>query len=267
MEVNNNLMVCYNTLKEQNYSPVFVSLYGSQNYNLDIENSDYDYKAVVMPTIEDVILNRKPVSTTIEHKSGLCDVKDIRLFFKELKKQNQCCVETLFSKDFYFSKDAVGYLLLKELLPIRELVAHYDLKATANCILGMILQKKNKVFKPRPSTKEKIEKYGYDSKDLCYVLRLEEFLFGVLRGDSYTLSLKSKNVEFLKKIKTYEKVYTVPQVSRMMKCSINNIKGYMREKMEWQSKNFSTEEKLDTILSKAIKLSFQEELKNEGINR
>ena len=43
---------------------VGVFLQGSQNYGLDYEGSDIDTKCIVLPTLEDLIFNRKPVSTT-----------------------------------------------------------------------------------------------------------------------------------------------------------------------------------------------------------
>lgn len=43
----------------KNYEFVFTSLYGSQNYNLDNENSDKDYKMAVIPSLENLILDSK----------------------------------------------------------------------------------------------------------------------------------------------------------------------------------------------------------------
>ena len=42
---------------------------GSQNYGLDIYDNDYmsdvDTKAIILPSFEDIVLNREPKSTTI----------------------------------------------------------------------------------------------------------------------------------------------------------------------------------------------------------
>lgn len=48
----------YNMLVELDYNVVGVFLYGSQNYELDYEKSDVDTKAIVLPTLEDIVLNR-----------------------------------------------------------------------------------------------------------------------------------------------------------------------------------------------------------------
>ena len=69
----------YDKLVELGYNVVGVFLYGSQNYELDYEGSDVDSKAIVLPTLNDIVLNKQPISTTIDMGDNcLCDVKDIR---------------------------------------------------------------------------------------------------------------------------------------------------------------------------------------------
>ena len=43
---------------------VMIGLQGSQNYGLQIENSDVDTKFVLAPTFKEIAMNKKPVSTT-----------------------------------------------------------------------------------------------------------------------------------------------------------------------------------------------------------
>ena len=72
---------------ELNAKIVFIGLYGSQNYLLDTEDSDHDFKAVVVPTLDDLVRNTKPVSFSVSLSDGaLCDVKDIRLMVDQWKK-------------------------------------------------------------------------------------------------------------------------------------------------------------------------------------
>ena len=59
-------------LQNNSYDFVAIYPYGSMNYNLDVKESDgYEYKsdvdtvAFVLPSLEDVIWNRMPVSKTI----------------------------------------------------------------------------------------------------------------------------------------------------------------------------------------------------------
>jgi predicted nucleotidyltransferase len=60
-------------------------------------NSDFDFKAVVIPTLEDLVRNTKPVSTTIDINSGKIDLKDIRIFTENITKMNPVYLETLFT--------------------------------------------------------------------------------------------------------------------------------------------------------------------------
>ena len=76
---------------EAHYSNEWVGIFlqGSQNYGLDYEDSDIDTKIIVLPKFDNIVLNQRPISTTLvmpndEH----VDVKDIRLMLDCFKKQN-----------------------------------------------------------------------------------------------------------------------------------------------------------------------------------
>ena len=74
-------------LEEKGYNVIYIGLYGSQNYNLDDELSDIDVKAIILPTLHDIIF-RKVTSTTIECEKGNIDVKDLLTFYDVIKKGN-----------------------------------------------------------------------------------------------------------------------------------------------------------------------------------
>ena len=61
-----HLMEAVEYLKNKGYRVIYVALYGAQNYNLQREKSDYDYKAVVVPSLRDIVFNAKPVSLVEE---------------------------------------------------------------------------------------------------------------------------------------------------------------------------------------------------------
>lgn len=82
-EVQNQIQQHYDKLISLGYNVVGVFLYGSQNYELDYSGSDVDSKAIILPTLNDIVFNRQPVSTTLDMGNGcLCDVKDIRKMFE-----------------------------------------------------------------------------------------------------------------------------------------------------------------------------------------
>ncbi len=91
------------------YKVAFISIYGSQNYGLDVNDetyqSDVDYKCVIIPTLRDLVNDSKPLSTCIEFEGGQIDIKDIRIFTDTLVKCNPAYIETLFSEFSYWTDD------------------------------------------------------------------------------------------------------------------------------------------------------------------
>lgn len=91
-------------LEEQGHKVAYICIYGSQNYGLDIQleeyQSDIDMKAIVVPTLDDLIKNSKPISTVVDTEWGQCDLKDIRSYFQTLTKANPAYIETLYT-DYY----------------------------------------------------------------------------------------------------------------------------------------------------------------------
>ena len=68
---------------------VGIFLQGSQNYGLEVPNSDVDTKLIVTPTFEEIARNARPHSTThIRENDEHIDFKDVRLYMENFKKQN-----------------------------------------------------------------------------------------------------------------------------------------------------------------------------------
>lgn len=69
-QIMENIKSKYNHLVEKGYDVFGVYLQGSQNYGLDVYDEDYksdvDVKAIVIPSLKDLIHNKKLVSTTID---------------------------------------------------------------------------------------------------------------------------------------------------------------------------------------------------------
>ena len=169
-----------------------IFIQGSQNYDLDIYEEDYksdiDTKAIVIPSLEDIVMNRKPISTThILPNNEHLDIKDVRLYCDAFKKQNINFVEILF---------ACSYLVMKEYEPFweslvknRELIAHYNTNQAIRCIAGMSMEKKKALCHPYPIIKDKIDKYGYDGKQLHHIIRLFDFITCYCFGGDFTTCL------------------------------------------------------------------------------
>lgn len=168
-------------------------LQGSQNYGLDIYTEEYksdiDTKILVIPSLEDIVYNRKPISTThILSNNEHLDIKDIRLYFDNFKKQNINFVEILFSS--YYIVNPKYKDLWSQLVADRELVAHYNYNQTLRCIAGMSIEKRKALCHPYPTIKEKIEKYGYDGKQLHHIIRMNDFIYAYTHNNSYEECLK-----------------------------------------------------------------------------
>lgn len=153
------------------YNVCFISVYGSQNYGLDIYTDEYksdiDFKAVIVPTLKQLVDNSKPLSTTIEYWDGQIDIKDVRVFVPTLCKCNPAYIETLYSEYSIASPDFMKIIDERENL-VNEMGALL-LKAC----YGMIKEKEHAFSHPFPSIRDKIEKYGYDPKQLHHIVRLK----------------------------------------------------------------------------------------------
>ena len=154
-------------------------LQGSQNYGLDLYTDEYrsdiDTKVIVIPSLKDVVMNKKPISTThVLPNNEHLDIKDIRLYFDNFKKQNINFIEILFSP--YYIVNPKYRDLWEELVAGRELVAHYNENQALRCMAGMSMEKKKALCHPYPSLIDKIEKYGYDGKQLHHIIRMFDFI-------------------------------------------------------------------------------------------
>jgi hypothetical protein len=168
---------------------VGIFLQGSQNYNLDLPTSDVDTKLIVVPTFEDVALNRKPVSTThVRENDEHIDFKDIRLYMETFKKQNLNFLEILFT-DFYI----INPLYEKQwdrLVKAREKIAHMNPYRAVKSMKGIALEKFHAMEHPYPSKLDLIEKYGFDGKQVHHLIRVDDYLTRYIAGESYKDCLK-----------------------------------------------------------------------------
>ena len=117
---------------------------GSQNYGLDIDSSDFDTKAIIAPTFEDLVRGTQ-VSKTIAFDCGLCDVKDVMIYIENLKKQNVNYVETLFTEHLIINPRYQSEF--EQLLEKKEEIAVIDKERSLKAMCGMLVQAKEKLKK------------------------------------------------------------------------------------------------------------------------
>ena len=105
----------HDIITAKGYLVVMTSLVGSQNYDLDDNNSDIDTFSLIYPTLDELAMAQPPLATCFEVKDGgHCEVKDIRLALNLLKKTSPNSVEYFTSK--YKVYNPVFEDILKEYL-------------------------------------------------------------------------------------------------------------------------------------------------------
>lgn len=117
---------------------------GSMNYGLMDEQSDVDSIALICPSLKEIAQNKPPISTTHILPSGEhIEVKDIRLFMKEIKKCNFTFMSFLFSEYKIISCDYrfpffYGSITQKSELFFNEMIARLDEEKMMACMKGFI---------------------------------------------------------------------------------------------------------------------------------
>lgn len=154
---------------------VALVLQGSQNYGLDDEESDVDTKLLLVPTLDEIIFNKKPVSTThIRENEEHIDVKDIRLYWQCFRKGNPNFVEVLFTD--YYIVNPMYEDLWEDMRNGREYVARVNPLVAAKAMMGMVQEKYHALEHVYPSRAEIIAQFGYDPKQLQHLIRMSWFL-------------------------------------------------------------------------------------------
>lgn len=236
-----------------------VFLQGSQNYNLAYEGSDIDTKCIVLPSFEDFCLNKKPTSTTLILPSNEhIDLKDIRLMFECFKKQNVNFVEILFTKYRFLNPDySVFY---QPMLDNAEAIAGYNNYAFVNCLAGMALEKQKALEHPYPTLIDKIEKFGYDPKQLHHIIRVHEFLARYIKGESYADCLVSKQAEYLINVKRgFHSLEDARNIAReMTRATVDMKNEYMNSHP--LVVNHRVDELMNEVLVNVLRASFMGEM-------
>ena len=150
-------------------------LYGSQNYHLDTPASDFDTKTMLLPSIREVVLGKKMVSTDLQiSDGGLSNVKDYRAMFQNYLKGNINFLETLFTNWVEINPNYCD--LFKDLRRERNLIANCRPRKLVHMAAGMANQKYVAFDKPFESKKKVLEEYGYDPKQLLHLHQLYIFI-------------------------------------------------------------------------------------------
>jgi hypothetical protein len=195
-----------------------IFIQGSQNYCLDWSGSDIDTKCIVLPTLEDICLNKKATSYThVRANNEHIDFKDLRVITGDFKKQNIKFLEVLFTK--YYIINADYEYLFQPLLDNAEAIAKYDNYRFVRATAGMSMEKYKALELDRPSQHDEIVKHGWATKQLHHLMRLNLFIKRWVSGTSFEDCLIDPRGEELSYVKQYgHQIKTLEQAREIAKC-------------------------------------------------
>ena len=179
-----------------------IFIQGSQNYQLDWSGSDIDTKCIVLPTLEDICLNKKATSYThVRENNEHIDFKDLRIITGDFKKQNINFLEVLHSKYRIINEDYAE--LFQPMFDHAEEISCYDNYRFVRATAGMSMEKYKALTLDRPSQHEEIVKYGWATKQLHHLERLNLFIKRWVTGETFADCLTDPREERLARIKQY----------------------------------------------------------------
>jgi len=238
-------------LEGKGYNVIYIGLYGSQNYNLSDENSDIDLRAVVMPSLQQII-TREKISKKYITDIGDIDVKDILTYYEVVRKGNFSFIEPFQTKWF------IGDKYLRELFGTIPL----NLKS----VKGAMLEKAKAFRHEYPSKKEEIKKWGFDPKQLHHIFRLEMLM-----------DLQDNKVSFItyKDTPIRKELMAIKRnknncIDRFMKMDITSFETMKKYIIEITNKYIPSDYKyiqvdLSKQITKYIKNNLKLELNNSNI--
>ena len=226
---------------KQDYEFVFRSLYGSQNYNLDTDESDKDYKEAIVPSNNNLVLDKKPYVKIKETSNGLIEAKDIRNTFTAFKKMSIVDLEMLFSKETYVNEKYKEEI--DRLFEMREEIVKANPYRLYQVMLGIMISGSKRTYTPKTAAQSM--RY-YDLFNRYFI-----------KGESFKYALdtsKSELYEFIKDTKAGK----IPE-----NVAKEKIEEMVVETKEYENKidkniNYETYETLDLILIDIFKKKINE---------
>lgn len=223
-------------LEDKGYKVLYIGLYGSQNYNVDDEFSDIDAKAIVLPTLKDII-RRKVISTTYECENGAIDCKDLITFYDVIKKGNFSYIEAI-DTEYY-----IGDKTIKEMLSV--------FRPNLKSMLGAMYEKRKALTHEYPSKVDEFKQWGCDPKQYHHIIRLYELLqYG--KGKSYLTYIDSFDREYMIGVKRNKDNLSKEYMENSSDMFIEKAKSLIPEDYVYEFENI--DEDINAYIEKHIKM-------------
>jgi len=142
------------------------SLTGSRNHRLETEDSDYDFKAFVIPTMDDMY-SRNEYFKGIKGEGYEIEVHDLRKLPDLLWKSNPSFLEAIFAAERYMCPEMEGLFYAN-----RERISGMNIPYLYNSTTGMFHNKMKYLEKGTANTQHLIEMHGYDTKQAMHAHRM-----------------------------------------------------------------------------------------------
>jgi len=232
---------------------------GSANYGLDYEGSDVDSKMIITPTFDGLVTEEKPKDMLLVRKNDEhTDVKDLRLFCDVILNQSINFLEILFTD--YRIINPTYEKEINILTENAEKIAHYDTVKAVKSMYGIILQKSFALEHKYESKVGIIDKFGYDPKQLCHILRLNEFMKRYISGESFKSCLKAENAGYYIDVKRGK--HTLDEARLITEKTVAESKmiadGYIKKQ-----KNKEVDEVITVIINEVKKSAIRKSAKYE----
>ena len=158
---------------------LFISAFGSWNYGLQTKTSDIDFKAVYIPTLDELLHPSEHVISSIIHVGnvGDCEVISIQAFVQRIKELDISKIETLFATNIWINDKH------QELFSsIKEYTLDYIISNKVRYIDAVINVCSN-IYRTFVTSKV----FKYNGKKAYNIPRLKYLLNGVVFSNEYSL--------------------------------------------------------------------------------
>lgn len=256
LEIKRQLEQAAKFIQNKGYYPIYIALFGSQNYGLDVHNdeykSDFDFKCIIAPTLADLVMKRAPTSVVLDYNSGHIDVKDIREYMRTLRKANPAYIEPLVTPFYLCLNEGVSYMP-----DIRNLISDLVLEESfvfINACKGLFYEKLSKMSHPYPTKIELIEKYGYDGKQVSHMLRILLMLKAFMLTGTFQLNPPPEYIRQLIDLKLNK--YTLEEATIMAKEWAIELEHICKEYVSDTAKSKLRFDAADKIMNYAYRIMF-----------
>ena len=175
----------YDYLQSLGLNVVAIFAQGSMNYGLFINDEDYhsdvDTKAIILPTLDNLVCGNKMISTKYELDGEQIDVKDIRVMEDMWAKSNPAYLEILFTK--YKIINPIYESFVNRILEMGNDIVKMNFPQLAKCMSGMSKEKVIALEHPYPSQLKDLEKFGYCPKQIHHIIRLNQLIKDIYQNN------------------------------------------------------------------------------------